>query len=100
MASGVASHGSEAIIEDSQLFVARWQMDQFKNNVRNLRQDIERAQAKLQQLQHKVEHALNMQAMPEQKQVEPYQPEQANTLSAASLSLQQQTRQQQEQQQQ
>lgn len=100
MASGVASHGSEAIIEDSQLFVARWQMDQFKNNVRNLRQDIERAQARLQQLQHKVEHALNMQAMPEQKQVEPYQPEQANTLSAASLSLQQQTRQQQEQQQQ
>lgn len=94
MASSVASHGSEAMLEDSQLFVARWQMDQFKNNVRNLRQDIERAQARLQQLQHKVgqqlQHRLDAKA----------QPEQASTSSATPLLLPEQTRQQQEQQQQ
>ncbi|WP_051526954.1 ubiquinone biosynthesis accessory factor UbiJ [Alkanindiges illinoisensis] len=94
MASSVASHGSEAISEDSQLFVARWQMDQFKNNVRNLRQDIERAQAKLQQLQRKVEQHT------QPKLDMPAKPEQATTPSTASLSLAQQTRQQQEQQQQ
>lgn len=94
MASSVASHGSETIVEDSQLFVARWQMDQFKNNVRNLRQDIERAQAKLQQLQRKVEQHIQT------KLDMPAKPEQATTPSAASLSLAQQTRQQQEQQQQ
>lgn len=94
MASSMASHGSETIVEDSQLFVARWQMDQFKNNVRNLRQDIERAQAKLQQLQRKVDQQLQA------KLDMPAKPEQATTPSAASLSLAQQTRQQQEQQQQ
>lgn len=55
LASSMVSHGSEALIEDSQLLVTRWQMDQFKHNVRTLRQDIERAQARLQQLQQKVE---------------------------------------------
>ena len=94
MASSMASHGSETIVEDSQLFVARWQMDQFKNNVRNLRQDIERAQAKLQQLQRKVDQQLQA------KLDMPAKPEQATTPSIASLSIAQQTRQQQEQQQQ
>lgn len=54
----VASHASEAIAEDSQLFAARWQMDQFKNNMRQLRQDIERAQAKVKALEQQLQQKL------------------------------------------
>ncbi|RYY79657.1 MAG: hypothetical protein EOO69_05935 [Moraxellaceae bacterium] len=93
MASSVSSHASEAVIEDGQLFVARWQMDQFNHNMRNLRQDIERAQAKLQYLQQHVQQQ-------EQNTLEQNTLKQNHTASAASLSPQSQTRQQQEQQQQ
>ena len=58
----IASHAGEAIVEDSQLFAARWQMDQFKNNVRQLRQDIERAQAKTNALQQNIQSKLDAQA--------------------------------------
>ena len=57
----MANHASEAIIEDSQLFAARWQMDQFKNHVRQLRQDIERAQAKTKALQQQIQTKLDAQ---------------------------------------
>lgn len=53
--SGSASHAAEIISEDSQLLAARWQMDQFKRGSRELRQDIERLQARLKQLQHTIE---------------------------------------------
>ncbi len=51
----MASHAQDAITEDSQLLAARWQMDQFKNNMRHLRQDIERAQAKVKTLQQQLQ---------------------------------------------
>lgn len=50
----MASHASESVLEDSQLLAARWQMDQFKHHLRNLRQDIERAQAKVRALQQRL----------------------------------------------
>lgn len=53
--NSLTSQGVETLTEDSQLFVARWQMDQFNRELRQLRQDIERAQARSQQLQHRVE---------------------------------------------
>ena len=55
MLNSLTSQGVETLTEDSQLFVARWQMDQFNRELRQLRQDIERAQARSQQLQHRVE---------------------------------------------
>lgn len=51
----MANHAGEAIVEDTQLFAPRWQMDQFKNHVRQLRQDIERAQAKTKALQQQIQ---------------------------------------------
>ena len=62
----MASHASEAIVEDSQLVAARWQMDQFKNNMRQLRQDIERAQAKTNALQQQIQRKLDVQAQASQ----------------------------------
>ncbi len=53
--SGSASHAAEIITEDSDLLAARWQMDQFKRGSRELRQDIERLQARLKQLQHSID---------------------------------------------
>ena len=58
----VANHASDAIIEDTQLVAARWQMDRFKNNVRQLRQDIERAQAMTNALQQHVQSKLDTRA--------------------------------------
>lgn len=104
MASSVTSHASDAVIEDSQLFVARWQMDQFNNNVRNLRQDIERAQAKFEplqdQVQQQVQNTQNGQNPLVENQSEQHPIEQNHTASAATLSPPSPTRQQQEQQQQ
>lgn len=51
MLSNSTAHAAEIITEDSQLLAARWQMEQFKRGSRELRQDIERLQAKLKQLQ-------------------------------------------------
>ncbi|XID74576.1 SCP2 domain-containing protein [Alkanindiges sp. WGS2144] len=59
MASNATNHGAEMLSEDSRLFVARWQMDQFKRNVRTLRQDIERVQARLHVLQQQIQPAPN-----------------------------------------
>lgn len=50
------AHAAEMMTEDSQLLAARWQMDQFKRGTRELRQDIERLQARLKQLQQRIEH--------------------------------------------
>ena len=58
----MANHAGEAIVEDSQLFAPRWQMDRFKNNLRQLRQDIERAQAMTNALQQHVQSKLDTQA--------------------------------------
>lgn len=59
VSSSVVMHTEEMVSEDSQLFVARWQMDQFKQQVRALRLDVERAQAKVQFLQQQVEVKMN-----------------------------------------
>ena len=52
--SSSTAHAAEILSEDSQLLAARWQMEQFKRGSRELRQDIERLQAKLKQLQGSV----------------------------------------------
>ncbi len=62
----MANHAGEAIVEDSQLFAPRWQMDQFKNHVRQLRQDIERAQAKTKALQQQIQTKLDAQVQASQ----------------------------------
>lgn len=54
----MASHASESIVEDSQLLAARWQMNQFKHQMRHLRHDIERAQAKIYALKQRLAHQL------------------------------------------
>lgn len=61
ISSGLLAHGEDIISEDSQLFVARWQMQHFKQQVRTLRQDIERAQAKVQQLHQHIQQHMDAQ---------------------------------------
>ena len=49
------AHASDLLLEDSQLFAARWAMDKLQQGTRQLNQDIERAQARMQQLQQKMQ---------------------------------------------
>lgn len=78
-------HGTDTLAEDSGLFAARWQMDRLKQGSRELRQEIERLQARMNQLQQVVAQKLPLQ--PQHTQVS----EQDN----ATLSQQQQSQQQQ-----
>lgn len=55
MLDNSTAHAAEIITEDSKLLAARWQMEQLKRGSRELRQNIERAQAKLKQLQQSIE---------------------------------------------
>ena len=45
----------DAFKEDSGLFAARWQMDDLKQDTRLLNQNIDRAEAKIQQLQRQID---------------------------------------------
>lgn len=67
----LSAQGTETLIEDSQLFIARWQVDHFNRELRQLRQDIERAQARVQQLQHRVEPRSSAHEQPEHQFANP-----------------------------
>ena len=45
----------DALKEDSGLFAARWQMDDLQQDTRLLNQNLDRAEAKIQQLQHQID---------------------------------------------
>lgn len=51
-------HGTDTLVEDSGLFAARWQLDKLKQGSRDLRQDIERLQARVNQMQQIVAQKL------------------------------------------
>jgi ubiquinone biosynthesis protein UbiJ len=45
----------DALKEDSGLFAARWQMDDLQQDTRLLNQNLDRAEAKIQQLQRQID---------------------------------------------
>ena len=45
--SNLFAHGEEVIKEDAQVFAQRWQAERFIDGVRDLRNDVERLQARL-----------------------------------------------------
>lgn len=55
-------HAQDAIKEDAGLFAARWEMDELYTGTRQLNQNIERLEAKLQQLQSKLNPPTSSQA--------------------------------------
>lgn len=98
LVNSLGAHTAEAVTEDSHLFVARWQMDQFKKSSRELRQDIERVQARLKQLQQTVTQ--KQAGKPDQQPVGEQSFAQQKNTEPTEQEIDQQQRQAQQQQQQ
>lgn len=58
LSKNISANATESLFEDSGLFAARWKMDKLQQGSRQLKQDIERTQARLKQLQQVVQNRL------------------------------------------
>jgi ubiquinone biosynthesis protein UbiJ len=54
LGKNISTNASESMFEDSGLFAARWKMDKLQQGSRELKQSIERVQARLKQLQQTI----------------------------------------------
>lgn len=58
LGKNISVNASDSVFEDSGLFAARWKMDKLQQGSRELKQNIERVQARLKQLQQSVNQRL------------------------------------------